>query len=111
MLAALAPVGLDVPPEPTPVPLDAPREHLLGLCAAMEEGMEGLFATFSDGLEPIAGVTTETVTIPGPDGNEITLYVHRPTGVDAPLPGVVHMHGGGMVLLEAAGPAYRRWRD
>ena len=27
------------------------------------------------------------------------------------LPGVLHIHGGGMVLLEAAGAGYARWRD
>ena len=27
------------------------------------------------------------------------------------MPGVLHIHGGGMVLLEAAGAGYGRWRD
>ena len=49
--------------------------------------------------------------IRGVDGNDITLYIHRPAGVDGPLPGVLHLHGGGMVLLEAAGRGYVRWRD
>jgi acetyl esterase/lipase len=49
--------------------------------------------------------------IRGVDGNDITLYIHRPAGVTDTLPGVLHLHGGGMVLLEAAGPGYHRWRD
>lgn len=119
MLAALAPFDLDLPPEPLPLPIDSPREQMLELCAAIEQGMEQLFGTFMTGLEPVAGVTTETIAIPRPGGGEtggevggeITAYVHRPTDASGPLPGVVHLHGGGMVLLEAAGPAYRRWRD
>jgi acetyl esterase/lipase len=115
MLAALAPLDLDLPPAAMPLPLDAPREQLLEVCAAMEQGMDELFGSFSTGLEPVAGVTTLTITIPRPGGGEITAYVHRPDGADRAvvgvLPGVVHLHGGGMVLLEAAGPAYRHWRD
>jgi acetyl esterase/lipase len=111
MLAALAPLALDLPPEPMPLPMDAPREQLLELCAALEQGMEELFATFTTGLEPVAGVTSETLAIPRPGGGEISLYVHRPAGAEGAVPGVVHLHGGGMVLLEAAGPAYRHWRD
>src|SRR5258708_39659914 len=42
---------------------------------------------------------------------EITLFVHRPRDVEGPLPGVVHIHGGGMVMLEAAGAGYANWRD
>ena len=34
-----------------------------------------------------------------------------PPTATASLPGVLHLHGGGMVLLEAAGAAYVRWRD
>ena len=49
--------------------------------------------------------------IRGVDGNDITLFIHRPAAADGPLPGVLHLHGGGMVLLEAAGPAYARLRD
>ena len=49
--------------------------------------------------------------IGGIDGNDITLYIHRPTGANGALPGLLHLHGGGMVILEAAGPSYVRWRD
>jgi acetyl esterase/lipase len=41
----------------------------------------------------------------------VTLYLHRPAGAAGPLPGVLHLHGGGMVMLEAAGATYGRWRD
>ena len=62
-------------------------------------------------MPEVEGVDRSVEVIKGVDGNDVTLYVHRPAGVDGPLPGVLHLHGGGMVLLEAAGAAYVRWRD
>ncbi len=54
--------------------------------------------------------TTETIT--GVDGNEISLYVHRPKRADGEaIPCVVHTHGGGMVLMTAADPLFVRWRN
>ncbi len=49
--------------------------------------------------------------IAGVDANDITLYVHRPTRASGPVPGILHLHGGGMAFLEAAGGSYPRWRD
>jgi acetyl esterase/lipase len=62
-------------------------------------------------LPPVEGVTSEVQVIRGVDGNDVTLFVHRPTDVAGPLPGVLHLHGGGMVFLEAAGAGYVRWRN
>ncbi|HMK11662.1 MAG TPA: alpha/beta hydrolase fold domain-containing protein, partial [Acidimicrobiales bacterium] len=51
--------------------------------------------------------------IKGLDGNDVTLYIHRPAGARGAgaSPGVLHLHGGGMVMLEAAGSTYGRLRD
>ncbi len=57
------------------------------------------------------GVTTTTTTITGADGNEITLFISRPTDADGPLPGLVHLHGGGMAILSAADIQYVRLRE
>jgi acetyl esterase/lipase len=56
-------------------------------------------------------VERQTEVIKGVDGNDITLYIHTPKNVSGPLSCVYHMHGGGMVVLTAAGPTYVRWRD
>ena len=111
MIAAMVPFGLDVPPEPAPVSGDSTIEDLLEYVTAAEEGFEGLFAAVVAGLPEISGIDRSVEVIQGLDGNDVTLYVHRPAGVDGPLPGVLHLHGGGMVLLEAAGATYGRWRD
>lgn len=111
LVAALATVGLDGAPEPAPVNSESSIEELLEFCRAAETGFDGLFELLAAGLRPMEGVTSRTEVIKGVDGNDIKLYVHQPTSVDGPIPAVLHTHGGGMVLLEAAGPLYVRWRD
>jgi len=111
MVAAMAPFGLAEAPEPAPVDADAPLDALLDYVAAAEAGFEELFGALAMGLPPVDGVTSSVEVIAGVDGNDITVFIHRPTGATGPLPGVLHLHGGGMVLLEAAGAAYARWRD
>ena len=60
---------------------------------------------------PTTGVTRSEETITGSDGNDITLYIHRPDETDGPLPCVVHTHDGGMAILSATGQSYVKWRD
>nr|QRD81071.1 lipolytic protein [uncultured bacterium] len=108
---ALAPFGLDVNAAPAPIGPDAPREQQLEYAMGAEAAFEGVFAALMDGLDPVPGIERRTETISGPAGNEIKLYVHRPAGAVGPLPGIFHIHGGGMVILQAAGPVYVRFRD
>jgi acetyl esterase/lipase len=113
MIAAMAPVGLGEPPPPAPVTADSSLDELLAYCSEAEAGFEMLFGMLNGaGTVPLAeGVTSTVEVIRGIDGNDVTLFVHRPTNVDGPVPCLVHLHGGGMVLLEAAGPGFRIWRD
>jgi acetyl esterase len=110
MIAAMEPFGLADPPEAAPVDSGSPIEALLEFVAVAEEGFEALFGALSEGLPELAGVTRTVEVIKGVDGNDVTLYVHRPAD-SATRPGVLHLHGGGMVLLEAAGTSYARLRD
>jgi acetyl esterase/lipase len=111
LLAALAPFGLDGPPPPVTLGIDSPMKAKLDYLAATEAGMGGLFAGLVAKLPPITDVTRRTETIRGQDGNEIRLYIHSPAKAAGPVPCVYHMHGGGMVILTADDPPYRRWRD
>ena len=110
MLAAMAPIGLDVAPPPSPVTAASSLEEILEACALSEAGFQMAFGMVN---QPAAtpGVSSTSETITGSDGNEITLYVHRPDGVDTALPCIVHTHGGGMAILTAADPGYASWRD
>lgn len=114
MVAALAPLGFDHAQAPPPVSASSPREELLAYVAGVEEGFGAVFGALFAGLPPVGGVTQETATIAGPDNNEITLLVTRPTasnGSETALPCVVHFHGGGGVILSAHDASYVRWRD
>ena len=56
-------------------------------------------------------VEQSTEVIQGVDGNEVTLYIHRPINQQGAMPCVFHTHGGGMVILTAEDPGYVRWRN
>lgn len=111
MLAAMAPIGLDVAQEPLPFDHTAPLDALYEYCNMSEAGFGELGGILVGGLPPVAGVTSTVEVIRGTDNNDITLFIHRPTNAEGPLPGILHLHGGGMVILEAASAGYVRWRD
>ncbi|MFN0088913.1 MAG: alpha/beta hydrolase fold domain-containing protein [Acidimicrobiales bacterium] len=111
LLAALATVGLDTAPPPSPVDSSTPLDALLDHLAATEAAFDGLFTAVNPGLPAVQGVVRSVEVIRGVDGNDITLYLHRPAVSNGDLPCVLHLHGGGMVMLEAAGPGYHHWRD
>ncbi|RZT85333.1 acetyl esterase/lipase [Pseudonocardia sediminis] len=111
MMAVFNALGLGPHADGAPMGPDAGREALLEFTTAVEVGFEGLFTALADGAPRVDGVSHEARTIDGPDGNEITLHVHRPTGVDGPLPCIYQVHGGGMVMLSTEGPIYRNWRE
>jgi acetyl esterase/lipase len=109
--AALAPFFLDGHVAPPLVTAASPREAQLAFCAGAEAEFQAVLAALTAELPPVDGVVSESCAVPGEDGASIVVYVHRPAGADGPLPCVVHLHGGGMVMLAAADPAYARWRD
>ena len=111
MLAAMQPLGMDQPAPALPFGPDAPLEQVLELTTVAEEGNAGAFAALLDGLAPVEGVTSATRIINGGAGNEITLFIHRPVDGPARMPGLVHLHGGGMTILSAADGPYVRLRD
>ncbi len=111
MLAAMAPFALGETPPPAGVDASSSIEELLNYVGLAEPGFEALFGAMGTGLPPIADVTKTIEVIKGVDGNEVTLFIHRPTNRSGTLPCILHIHGGGMVMLEAAGPGYDRWRD
>lgn len=111
MVKALAAFGMDGRlPEP-PLTVDAPLAQRLEFTAFAEQGTGAVLKMLGDQAPAPEGVTTTTTTITGADGNEITLFISRPTDADGPLPAVVHLHGGGMAILSAADIQYVRLRE
>ena len=111
MIAAMAVLGLDVAGAPPPIDSTAPLEQLRAFAAEAEAGFGGAFDALIAALPPVRGVTSTVEVVRGVDGNSIELFVHRPTGARSALPGVLHIHGGGMVIGSAADAQYVRWRN
>ena len=90
-------------------------EEILDGIAEAEAMSDALYAGIFAGLPPVPGVARRSEAIEGVDGNEIRLYIHEPEHEPeqraGPLPGILHTHGGGMVLMTARDPQYVRWRD
>ncbi|MGI9051420.1 MAG: hypothetical protein ACR2HQ_02010, partial [Ilumatobacteraceae bacterium] len=72
--------GLADPPGAAPVDAQSSIEEILEFVATAEEGFEALFAAVVAGLPGVQGVERTVEVIRGIDGNDVTLYVHRPTG-------------------------------
>ena len=111
LAAAIEPLGLGGHGDPIPVAATDPTDTLVGFCDLAEEGFQALFDALGGSLPPVEGVERSVETITGSDGTDITLFVHRPANADGDLPGILHIHGGGMVILTAVDPNYARWRD
>ena len=111
MVAAFAPLGLaDTLPD-APLSPDSPLADRLAYAAAAENAVGAVLNAFASATPAPDGVTTTTVSIPGVDGNEITLFISRPDRADGPLPAVVHFHGGAMAIASAGDAGYRHIRE
>jgi acetyl esterase len=111
MVAAFAPYGLDGRFPALPLSVDSTLNEQLAVLAPMEEQFGAIFDTIAQSAPIAEGVASTTVTIAGGGGNDLTLYISRPAETDGPLPGVVHLHGGGMAIFSAADTIYVRWRE
>ena len=111
MIAAMEPFGLSDRAAPAPVDASSPIEDLLEFVSEAEQGFETMFAAVAAGMPDVEGVERSVEVIKGLDGNDVTVYIHRPADRPDALPGVLHLHGGGMVMLEAAGATYGNLRD
>lgn len=110
MVAAFAPFGLDAQAAELPVTRHSPLEVLLAVASATEQGFDGVFGALLGDVPAPKGVETRVLDITGVDGNAITLYCDRPIGAAGPLPGLLHLHGGGMAILRAADQSTAMWR-
>jgi acetyl esterase len=111
MVKVFAQFGMDGELPPTPLTVDSPLEDRRAFASEREEAMAVVFDMLVLGLPAVDGVTTTTTTITGEDGNDVTLYVSRPSDVEAALPCVAHLHGGGMAIGSAADPSYLHLRE
>jgi acetyl esterase/lipase len=96
---------------PVSVGPDSSYAEILDYIGAAESEFDAMYAEQYNSLAPVVGVTRRSEVITGVDGNEIQLFIHEPAERKGPLPGILHTHGGGMVMCATADPQYMRWRD
>jgi acetyl esterase len=111
MIAAMAPFGMAAKPSPSIVDQNSDLDAVRELCRQTEMGFEKVVQGLLGALPPIEGVVRQVEVIRGLDGNDVTLFIHRPLRPDGPLPAVMHLHGGAMAMFTASGAGYQRWRD
>ena len=111
LVAAVAPLGMADPLPPSTIDADTDLDVLVKVLGKIEAGSTAMLAMSTAGLPETTGVARSEETITASGGHEITLFVHRPTTGDGPVPGILHLHGGGGVMMSAADTNYVRWRD
>lgn len=111
LAAALKQFGMDQEAPGPPISIKDSQASKLAFLSAVEPLYQALSTMVFKSLTLPDSVTNETQIIQGEDGNEISLYISRPTGTKKKLPAVLHLHGGGMALLTAADPNFVHWRQ
>lgn len=110
LLKAMISVGLDrVPPAPT-VTYDSTSEEIQEYNNGLEPLYREVFGNIYSAVELPGGLMNETKTIKGDDGNDVKLYITKPENANEDMPGILHLHGGGMAIMTAADPNYVYWR-
>ncbi|WP_416899552.1 MAG: alpha/beta hydrolase [Minwuia sp.] len=61
--------------------------------------LQDTMAAMTAHIEPNPNVTIEDRTIPGPEGApDVAVRLYRKVGAPSPAPGVLYIHGGGMIM-------------
>ena len=110
LLQAMIKAGLDgIPPTPT-VYYKSTRQEIQDYTNNLEPAYQGVFKDIFSAVVLPEGLVNQTETIKGKDDNEIRLYITRAEEKSVDLPGILHIHGGGMAIMTADDPNYVYWR-
>ena len=98
-----------IPPAPT-VNYESNVEEIQEFNNGLEPIYTGVFEGIFSNIELPDGLVNGTKTIKGDDGNEIKLYITKPENASSDMPGILHLHGGGMAIMKADDANYIYWR-
>ena len=94
-----------------PLAAGATYTECLDYCMAFERVETQAHAALLEMVPSFDDVEITRESIVAADGHEITLYRHQPKSISRPLPGVIHLHGGGMAITTADDPGPTFWRN
>jgi len=106
-LRAMAALGGGI----TPSCPNASYEECIAYSQGSEDSVAAAHPIELQMMPAFDAVISTTQAITGVKGNDITRYTHMPKYQSEPGPCIVHMHGGGMVLMTAADLGFVRWRS
>lgn len=111
-MSFITPLGLEKPPKVPPLDSSAPVDSILAYVDLMEPKYEELFQMIAGSSAAVEGITRSKEICKGVNGNDIEIFIHRPDHVEeTKLPCIIHLHGGGMSMLSAAGLGFSNIRD
>ena len=108
---AMERLGLFAEMPDLPVNMGSSIGEIRDFCNQAEMGYEHQSQITHADWKPLVGVEVENQKIFGPEGNEIDIFIHRPRNQVGSLPGILHLHGGGMVLMSTTSPVYDQWKS
>lgn len=111
LVAAVAPLGLADPLPPPTIDADTDLESIRKVLGHLEAGSAAMLDHATADLDLPARVNRTVETATRPDGSDLVLHLHSPADATTPRPAVLHLHGGGGVMLSAADAGYVAWRD
>ncbi|KAK5174191.1 uncharacterized protein LTR77_001271 [Saxophila tyrrhenica] len=117
LLAAVRPLGMDkfqAPPGLAKLTENSSMEEIAELVDEFEQGIMMVYGGHAISLDLPSDkdmkVEMTEETIKGGDGQDMKVYVYRPSNQgDEKLPAVVYTHGGGMVLVATMNPVHDFW--
>ena len=110
LLKAMKKNGLDGEAPAPALTYQSTREEIQEYNDGLEPIYTSVFADIFSAIELPDGLINETKTIKGEDGNEVKLYVTKHANTSGDMPGILHLHGGGMAIMKADDPNYIYWR-
>lgn len=110
LLQAMKKNGLDGEAPAPPLTYQSTREEIQEYNDGLESVYTSVFADIFSAIELPDGLINETKAIKGEDGNKVKLYVTKRANASGDVPGILHLHGGGMAIMKANDPNYIYWR-
>ena len=93
-----------------PISSDSSYDECIEYCRAAESADQAMHAQMDEMMPSFDDIESSTEVIKGVNENDIMLYIDRPKNLSEKVPCVLHTHGGGMIIMTATDPVYRRWR-
>ena len=111
ILDAIIPFGLEVDAEAPDLSINSSEFEKIKFLSEMEPIFQEIFVDFFSNTETPTNIKSEVKFIKNKEGNDLKLYIHKPSNIQGPLPCILHTHGGGMSILTAEDPNYVSWRN